>query len=38
MEPAYRPQDIEPAVQRRWEEAGVFRAIEDPKREKFYCL
>jgi leucyl-tRNA synthetase len=38
MEPLYRPQDIEPAVQRRWEEAGVFRATEDPGREKFYCL
>ncbi|MGQ0594072.1 MAG: leucine--tRNA ligase [Gammaproteobacteria bacterium] len=38
MEPTYRPQDIEPAVQLRWEEAGVFRAIEDPAREKFYCL
>ncbi|MGH8473228.1 MAG: leucine--tRNA ligase, partial [Gammaproteobacteria bacterium] len=38
MEPQYRPQDIEPAVQRRWEEAGVFRALEDRSREKFYCL
>ncbi|MGH8565737.1 MAG: leucine--tRNA ligase [Gammaproteobacteria bacterium] len=38
MEPQYRPQHIELAVQRRWEEAGVFRAIEDPTREKFYCL
>ncbi len=38
METQYRPQDIEPAVQRRWEEARVFRAIEDPAREKFYCL
>ena len=38
METQYRPQDIEPAVQRRWEEAGVFRATEDPGREKFYCL
>ncbi|MDQ3583150.1 MAG: leucine--tRNA ligase [Pseudomonadota bacterium] len=38
METPYRPQEIEPAVQRRWEEAGVFRATEDPGREKFYCL
>ena len=38
METQYRPEDIEPAVQRRWEEAGVFRATEDPGREKFYCL
>ena len=38
METQYRPQDIEPAVQRRWEEAKVFRAIEDSTREKFYCL
>ena len=38
METQYRPQDIEPAVQHRWEEGGVFRATEDPSREKFYCL
>ncbi len=38
METQYRPGEIEPAVQRRWEEGRVFRAVEDPAREKFYCL
>ncbi|MFQ5487538.1 MAG: leucine--tRNA ligase, partial [Gammaproteobacteria bacterium] len=34
----YRPQDIETAVQRDWEARGVFRAVEDPERQKYYCL
>jgi leucyl-tRNA synthetase len=34
----YEPQSIEAAVQAYWEEAGSFRAVEDPTREKFYCL
>ncbi len=38
MEEQYRPDFIEPAVQRAWEEAAAFRASEDPTREKFYCL
>ncbi len=37
-ETPYQPGVIEPAVQKRWEEAGCFRASEDPDREKFYCL
>ncbi|QJD30161.1 leucine--tRNA ligase [Methylococcus geothermalis] len=38
MEEIYSPKAIEEAVQRAWEEGGVFRAKEDPSREKFYCL
>ena len=34
----YQPQQIETEVQTAWEEAAVFRAVEDPTREKFYCL
>ena len=34
----YQPQQIETEVQTAWAEAAVFRAVEDPAREKFYCL
>ncbi|WP_460027020.1 leucine--tRNA ligase [Methyloparacoccus murrellii] len=38
MDDLYQPAAIEPDIQRQWEAAGVFRAVEDPAREKFYCL
>ncbi|MGH8524937.1 MAG: class I tRNA ligase family protein, partial [Gammaproteobacteria bacterium] len=38
MEERYQPASIEPAIQQRWEEQGVFAASEEPGREKFYCL
>ncbi|MEW6612475.1 MAG: leucine--tRNA ligase [Pseudomonadota bacterium] len=34
----YQPAELEDAVQRRWEERQLFRAVEDADREKFYCL
>jgi len=34
----YSPLDIEPKWQKRWEETGLYRSVEDPSREKFYCL
>jgi len=34
----YKPEQIEPEVQRLWRDAHAFRAVEDPSREKFYCL
>ncbi len=34
----YNPQEIESAVQQRWSEEGVFTAVEDPNKDKFYCL
>ncbi|MBO0689748.1 MAG: leucine--tRNA ligase [Candidatus Dormibacteraeota bacterium] len=34
----YVPQDIEPKWQRRWAEAGVFRASDGSRRPKFYNL
>jgi leucyl-tRNA synthetase len=37
-ESEYRPADIERRVQQSWEESGAFRAVEDPAREKYYCL
>jgi len=38
MDEHYRPDEIETAVQQLWEAEGTFRAVEDPSREKFYCL
>jgi leucyl-tRNA synthetase len=34
----YNPKEIEDQEQRRWEEAGAFRAREDDPGEKYYCL
>ena len=34
----YNPQEIEPRVQKHWEEDQTFKATEDPDKEKFYCL
>jgi leucyl-tRNA synthetase len=38
MDDLYNPRAIEPVVQKMWHEKKVFRATEDPGREKFYCL
>ena len=38
IDESYHPQSIEAQAQHYWEEHKTFRAIEDPKREKFYCL
>lgn len=38
MDPIYKPEVIEPAAQRYWDEQGCFEAREDPSKEKFYCL
>jgi leucyl-tRNA synthetase len=38
MDEIYRPEVIEPAVQKTWEEARCFEVTEDRSREKFYCL
>ncbi len=34
----YKPDEIEHSVQAFWESNHSFRAIEEPGREKFYCL
>lgn len=36
--PAYDPAATEEQAQKAWAEQGAFRAVEDPQREKFYCL
>ena len=38
MDQQYHPEKIEALTQRYWEEHDAFRAVEDPTREKFYCL
>ena len=38
MNEHYQPQEIEPVAQRFWQENDSFKAINDPQKEKFYCL
>ncbi len=38
MQTDYDPHAIEPEVQNQWQLQGTFRAIEQPDKEKFYCL
>ena len=38
MEASYDPKSVEAEAQAFWEENQSFRAVEDPAREKFYCL
>tara|TARA_R110002167_G_scaffold19055_6_gene70739 strand:+ start:24392 stop:27064 length:2673 start_codon:yes stop_codon:yes gene_type:complete len=38
MEAIYNPQAIEATVQSFWTDNNTFKAVEDDKKEKFYCL
>nr|MBP9604224.1 class I tRNA ligase family protein [Chromatiaceae bacterium] len=38
MRQEYDPRAIEAAAQTYWEQTQSFKAVEDPSREKFYCL
>ena len=38
MESQYQPEELEEEVQQRWDQRRAFRAVEDSKRPKFYCL
>ncbi|MEW6983351.1 leucine--tRNA ligase [Colwelliaceae bacterium 6471] len=38
MESTYNPQAIEADVQKYWTDNNTFCAVEDPNKEKFYCL
>jgi leucyl-tRNA synthetase len=38
MEAIYNPQAIEASVQKFWTDNNTFKAIENPNKEKFYCL
>lgn len=38
MQTQYSPENIEPQVQQLWEKKQAFKAVENPNKEKFYCL
>jgi len=38
MEENYQPSVIETNAQKAWEASGVFNAVEETSKEKFYCL
>ncbi len=38
MDDIYKPETIEPRAQQAWESSAAFKAVEDPNKEKFYCL
>ncbi|HEX2200885.1 MAG TPA: leucine--tRNA ligase [Gammaproteobacteria bacterium] len=38
MDEHYLPAQLEPEIQARWDQIGVFKAIEMKGRDKFYCL
>jgi len=38
MDSHYSPENVEQAAQQYWENHNTFQALEDPTREKFYCL
>jgi len=38
MESEYKPEQIELDIQKYWDDNKVFKAIEDPNKEKYYCL
>jgi len=38
MDEQYLPEKVEKDAQASWEKQQTFKAVEDPEREKFYCL
>ncbi len=38
MDPHYSPENLEKTAQEYWENHRTFKALQDPAREKFYCL
>ncbi len=38
MDDRYFPEKVETETQQFWEQNGSFRVVEDPHKEKFYCL
>jgi leucyl-tRNA synthetase len=38
MDTQYRPEQIEQEAQQYWDRHQTFKAVEDPAREKYYCL
>ncbi|EKY10429.1 leucine--tRNA ligase [Neisseria sp. oral taxon 020 str. F0370] len=38
MQEHYHPSAVEPAARRKWSDAGIFHAVEDASKPKYYCL
>lgn len=38
MQEQYRPEEIEPQVQKHWDEKQTFKVVEEEGKEKYYCL
>ena len=38
MEEHYNPESLELSLQKHWHESETFKAVEDPDKEKYYCL
>jgi len=38
MNEEYQAQKIEEKIQKIWDEKSIFRVVEDPTKEKYYCL
>ena len=38
MQEQYRPDLIEPEVQKFWQDNKTFKAVQDNNKEKYYCL
>ena len=38
MDERYSPEKVETDAQEYWDRHRSFKAVEDPKREKYYCL
>lgn len=38
MDSQYQPEQIETALQVQWDDEQAYRCVEDPDKEKFYCL
>ena len=38
MQEHYQPAAIEPAAQKKWDDARIFNVFEDASKPKYYCL
>ena len=38
MQETYNPTQVETQAREYWAATGTFKAVEDPNRDKFYCL
>ena len=38
MQEQYRPDLLEPEVQKFWQDNKTFKAVQDNNKEKYYCL